>query len=57
MNVYKITDSGFIYPQYIVVSGNVERAIEEYKKGLAQGNILSVELVCQEARILGEGNK
>ena len=57
MNVYKITDSGFVYPQYIVVRGYVEDAISKYKKGLAQGNIVSVELVCKDARILGEGNK
>ena len=55
MNVYKIIDSGFVYPQYVVVRGNVEDAIYEYKKGLAAGNILSVELVCKDARILGEG--
>ena len=57
MNVYNITDSGYVYPQYIVIKGNVEDAIYEYKRGLAQGNILSVELVCKDARILGEGNK
>ena len=57
MNVYKITDSAYVYPQYIVVSGNAEDAIEKYKKGLAQGNILSVELLCKDARIVGEGNR
>ena len=55
MNVYKIIDDGFVYPQYIIVNGKVELAIDEYKKGYAAGNILSVELICQDARILGEG--
>ena len=55
MNVYKIIDSAFVYAQYIIVKGDVERAVEEYKKGLAAGKILSVELICKDARILGEG--
>ena len=55
MNVYKIKDSGYVHSQYIIVRGNVEDAIYEYKRGLVAGNILSVELVCQNAKILGEG--
>ena len=58
MNVYKILDNEFITPQYIIVNGDVERAITEYKKGDGSNKkILSVELICTNARIIGKGNK